>query len=127
MENEKWLPVVGYERNYEVSNLGRVRRREIPNSDKTFRVDKDGYLLVKMNVGGVRIRRPVHILVLEAFVGLRSPGTQTRHINGIPTDNRLKNLAWGTPKEDAADRERHGTILRGERHYTAIRRAQKPV
>lgn len=53
--------------------------------------------------------RYVHHLVLEAFVGPRPHGMQCRHINGNSLDNRLKNLAWGTPSEDNYDRVRHGT------------------
>jgi hypothetical protein len=32
----------------------------------------------------------------------------TRHLNGDPGDNRLANLAYGTPAENAADRRAHG-------------------
>jgi hypothetical protein len=37
------------------------------------------------------------------------------HGNGNPSDNRLKNLRWGTRLENKADSARHGTIPRGER------------
>lgn len=36
-----------------------------------------------------------------------------RHLNGIKTDNRPENLAWGTDKENAADALRLGEIKRG--------------
>jgi hypothetical protein len=52
----------------------------------------------------------VHRLILEAFVGPCPPGMCCRHLNGIKADNRIENLTWGTPKENTADREGHGTL-----------------
>lgn len=37
-----------------------------------------------------------------------------RHLNGRRDDNRLENLKWGTPGENAADRDAHGKTARGE-------------
>jgi hypothetical protein len=34
-------------------------------------------------------------------------------------NNRLENLSWGTPAENAADKIGHGTHNRGERHPLA--------
>lgn len=48
----------------------------------------------------------VHILVMLAFVGPRPDGMQTRHRNGIPDDNRLENLIYGTPGENSRDRDK---------------------
>lgn len=65
---------------------------------------------------------PVHKLILEAFVGKRPTDLVCRHLNGDPTDNRVANLCWGTPKENAQDSIRHGTAtcLRvGEDHIAA--------
>jgi hypothetical protein len=38
---------------------------------------------------------------------------QCRHLNGIPTDNRIENLCYGTISENIRDQVRHGT------HYAA--------
>ncbi len=50
----------------------------------------------------------INVLVLECFVGPRPPGMVCRHLNGDSRDNRLENLAWGTPKENTMDMFRHG-------------------
>lgn len=62
---------------------------------------------------GIRKNYLVHRLILEAFVGPCPEGMECRHLDGDPSNNRLENLRWGTPKENAADRVRHGTIYRG--------------
>ena len=119
--DEQWLPVRGYEGKYEVSDHGRVRT--VPILHKT-RGGGEAILPSRILTQHKRGGKPgdyyrgvsltqrshyVHRLVLEAFVGPCPPGQQCRHLNGIPTDNRLENLAWGTPSEDNFDRIRHGT------------------
>lgn len=59
-------------------------------------------------------RYAVHILVCEAFHGLRPEGKVAAHWNGDNQDNRSTNLRWATHKENCADKVRHGTQLRGE-------------
>jgi hypothetical protein len=58
--------------------------------------------------------RLVHRVVLEAFVGECPDGMECRHLNSIPTDNRLSNLRWGTRSENSMDRVRAG---RGPARY----------
>jgi hypothetical protein len=129
---EVWRPVVGHEKNFEVSNTGRVR--SLPHwfnhgvsGKHLFRDGKEiaqstaktGYKVVSLRD---RKKHLVHCLVLEAFVGPRPTGGQKYeacHGNGIKEDNRLENLRWGTMSENHADRVRHGVSNRGERCGTA--------
>lgn len=68
-------------------------------------------------------RRPrklfVHRAVLHTFIGEAPKNHESRHKNGIPGDNRLSNLAWGTRQEQREDERRHGTRCRGELSGTA--------
>jgi hypothetical protein len=73
-----------------------------------LRLSRRGYLRVNLFIGGRVVSRDVHQLVLEAFVGSRPEGMVCRHLNGVPTDNRVENLAWGTYGENNADIVRHG-------------------
>lgn len=65
-------------------------------------------------------RYAIQRLVLMTFVGPCPPGQQARHLNDIKTDNRLCNLAWGTAKQNCADRILNGGQCRGERSGHAI-------
>jgi len=103
---EVWKSVPGYEGRYEVSDLGRVR-----SLDRALALTrmKSGHLSVRLN----RKFHYVHRLVLSVFVcqpkeyasGIR---VEARHLDGDPTNNALKNLSWGSVKENRADRRRLG-------------------
>src|SRR5260221_193401 len=74
---ERWLPVVGYEGLYEVSDLGRVRsllrkggnNRWYGGDIKRSSLDQAGYLYVSLSRGGKGSRKRIHQLVAEAFIG----------------------------------------------------------
>lgn len=111
---ERWLPVVGYEGRYEVSDLGRVRstpRRRTRGGLLTPAL-REGYPFVVLYLNGTRHAHSVHHLVLEAFVGPRPEGQVARHGSPDRQDNRLANLCWGTYKENEADKLRDGTAFR---------------
>jgi len=122
-----WRDVIGYEGLYQVSDGGEVRSldRTVDHgrgftrwlTGKTFkpRPDGEGYPRVCLSKAGKEATRRTHQLVLEAFVGPKPEGYVTRHLNGIPSDNRVENLCWGTQMQNQADRKLHGTSNEGER------------
>ena len=139
--DERWLPVVGYEGLYEVSDRGRVRSldREIvvmmpggwkTASGRTVRRYRGkilkmnpsrGYPAVVLSLMGKQDTRDVHQLVMEAFVGPRPAGQEGRHLNDVKTDCRWpENLMYGTKKENFADRVLNGKGNRGERQGLAV-------
>ncbi len=119
----EWRKIAGYD-NYEVSNYGYVRNALTGKILKGIIVDNERRLQVKLYVKGKngkdRIHR-IHRLVLEAFVGECPKGMECRHLDGNPFNNHISNLRWGTPKENCADRERHGRVpdFRGEKCSSA--------
>ncbi|QDF19815.1 HNH endonuclease [Mycobacterium phage LilSpotty] len=106
---------------YQASNDGRVRTLDrmepqgargmcfLPGRELSL-FPIDGYLTFDIKKRKVK----VHRFVCEVFNGPPpSPTHEVRHLNGDPRDNRPENLAWGTAKENATDRVRHGRQYRG--------------
>lgn len=125
METELWRDVPEYEGLYRVSDQGRVMSLVGPHGERRERILKPGigshgYFLVTLCKNGKIRSHNIHRLVLRAFKRpMRKDQTVTRHLNGIRTDNRLCNLAWGSPRENQTDRVLHGTDNRGERYGLA--------
>lgn len=123
---ERWLPIPGYCGIYEVSDAGRVRSNPRVTASGTLgkdgllkpQIGSNGYARVQLSKDGKVVRASVQRLVLITFVGPASELAQACHWNGIRSDNRLANLRWGSPRENALDCTRHGTRFdnRGDRH-----------
>jgi len=111
---ENWLNVVDFEGIYEVSNFGNIRSSKNKQLKK-ITIDSNGrpYLGLWKN-NKQKIVRP-HKLVLEAFVGKAPQGMECCHNDGNQQNNRLENLRWDTPKNNHADKLKHGTSNTGER------------
>jgi hypothetical protein len=116
MSAERWLPVVGYEGRYEVSDQGRVKSIARPDSRGRRRAERylrprrgaRGHLSVALYAGAVRDDRQVHNIVLTAFVGRCPEGLEGCHWNDTPADNRLENLRWDTRSANVIDMVRNG-------------------
>lgn len=101
---EEWRPVKGYEGYYEVSNLGRVRgvERTIIMPDgrvhvrkqriKSLYMNPDGYMTVKLSKDAHDVRRPVHRMVYESFIGDIPDGMEINHMDFNRTNNTPDNL-----------------------------------
>jgi len=106
MTAERWLPVVGYEGWYEVSNLGRVKRVRPGRRTRVGKILKpgrnsSGYGSVCLYVNGVRRSRPVHILAATAFIGPYPAGKEVNHKDGIKANCHIENLEYVTQSENS--------------------------
>ena len=123
---ERWLPVIGYQGAYEVSDQGRVRSldRRIPYSDGRKPRLQRGRILRPGDTGtgllvhlgrGMQNQKAVHRLVLEAFVGPCPPGMEGCHWNDNHHDNRLENLRWDTHGANELDKARNLRARKAEK------------
>lgn len=112
MDNEKWLPVVGYEGMYEVSDQGRVRSldREIifkyslgirRGAMKVTRPATGGYHVVGLGKDGKYSTLKVHRLIARAFLG-EPPADKpnVNHIDFVRDNNRAENLEYCSQSEN---------------------------
>lgn len=89
LPNEIWIQTY-CSKIYEVSNLGRVRNK-INKILLNGSVNKNGYVIYSLEDKSYF----AHRLVLQSFQPIDNFEEMTGdHINGIKTDNSLKNLRW---------------------------------
>jgi DNA-binding NarL/FixJ family response regulator len=116
MENniEIWKDVVGYEEYYQVSNLGRIKRkpRKIINKGsncvQTLKEReimpykwRKGYFVVRLTDENKHVKRYfIHRLVAQAFIPNPENKSQVNHISGNKADNSVHNLEWVTLQEN---------------------------
>lgn len=114
---------------YEVSRSGQVfsiasNWRGYGRREMRKHVHTDGYQVVHLTINGKKKRFRVHKLVaLRHLPPKPSPKHEIRHLDGDRLNNHADNLTWGTQKQNADDRERHGRTSRGEKHSKLIKAA----
>jgi hypothetical protein len=118
---ELWRPVLGAEGRYEVSSLGRVRSllRKTPQVLKPS-TGTHGYSILYIYVDGKRRMRSVHQLVAEAFIGPRPDEVDVRHLNGVKSDCRAANLAFGSRSQNMLDAVAHGQNVNSQKTHCGV-------
>jgi hypothetical protein len=115
---EVWRPIPGYD-GYEASNLGRVRSldRWLEKKNRVKWFQRGRVLRQPSDHGYPRTKLGyVHTLVMLAFYGPPPDGMWAAHNDGDSSNNRLDNLRYATPSDNAMDRVAHGTANRGSRN-----------
>lgn len=125
---EEWRPVPGYEGNYEVSSLGRVRRVKTHGRSGKARIGyvfqpkpkSNGYLSVDLTYGPGKKRSVlVSKLVAEAFLGPRPPGKEVNHKDLNRANNVVENLEYITHSENQLHSTRLTRARCGEKNGVA--------
>jgi hypothetical protein len=124
---EEWRAVIGFEGSYEVSSHGRIRSldRYACNSNGITRLlrgrilvqakSKTKYLKAYFCINGVHTKKAIHVVVAEAFLGVKpSRGMAVNHKDLNTLNNAYLNLEWVTPKQN-------------QRHAAAKRMHLKPI
>lgn len=107
-DSEKWLPIVGQESNYLVSDCGRVysiRNMRMLKLSNGIRSGKPYYFSATLPDRGLVF---VHCLMMESFVGPRPVGHEVNHKDGNKQNNHLNNLEYVTKSENAKHAHRLG-------------------
>lgn len=104
---EEWKSVLGFEEYFEISNLGRLKRKmyyrynfkngkhEKIKCNRIVTPTKDrGYLKVNLSVNGKRYLRYIHRLVAEVFITNPKKYKEVNHKDSNPSNNCVDNLEW---------------------------------
>lgn len=102
--SDEYRPIPGYEGLYSITREGRVWSYRT-NKELKPQLHNGGYMIIFLT-------RPdekgcwlgIGPLVLTTFIGPQPLDQECRHLNGIPTDNNLDNLKWGTHTDNMKDK-----------------------
>ena len=125
IDPQAFVPLVGYESFYEINSFGAIRRigkacgARVGHTLKPQLHTSRGYLIIRLCAGGVCHSYDVHTLVARTFIGPRPLGMEVCHHDGSRTNPCLSNLRYDTPTGNNADKQRHGTVNRGEKNGQA--------
>lgn len=104
---EEWRNVPGYERFYQISNLGRLRSLDRISCGKKYigkmlanTLDSKGYLFNCLCKDFVKKQFRRHQLVALAFIPNDDKQLEINHIDGNKLNNMVGNLEWITHKEN---------------------------
>ncbi|WP_312432724.1 NUMOD4 domain-containing protein [Lacrimispora sp.] len=125
---EEWRNIEGYEKSYQVSNLGRIKslERRVTCSNGREKSIKErilkpvdnqkGYLHVGLYADGFVKRYKVHRLVAGAFIDNPLCLAEVNHIDENKSNNQVNNLEWMTRKDNfyyGTGRERAAKARKG--------------
>lgn len=100
--SEVWQDIQGYSGIYQVGTSGRIRSLKKGKIEllKPY-INNIGYAVLSLYANHKQKTCHVHKLVAGTFLVKVDGKNYIDHINGIETDNRIDNLRWCTPKENA--------------------------
>lgn len=106
--DEQWWYIEGIP-GYMVSDYGRVWSIKTHQFIKVKPMDSHGHLGVCLYVNGKCYYEYIHRLMAKAFIPNPCEHNIVRHLDDIPNNNDLNNLAWGTQKDNQRDSIKNGT------------------
>jgi len=132
---EVWKDIPGYENIYQVSNLGNIKRLSskiwINKNNGYYRyyseeiltpiISKSGYYHVNLYNNKKLQTFRINRLVLIAFDRLPNDKEVSMHLDNNKLNNSLKNLKWGTVKDNVQQmhREKRNNCVTGSKNPMA--------
>lgn len=104
--NEIWVLAYDYEKYYEVSNTGKIRKLSTKR-ELVGHISKHGYRRVSLSKNNKNVNVSVHKIVIQSFLGDKK-GFVVNHKNGIKLDNNINNLEWCTISENTLHSYKNG-------------------
>lgn len=112
LQPNEWKDIPGYEGHYQAHPSGQIRsvdkmvnarngKRKKAGKVLNPGITWKGYERVSLSMNCKAKNHSVHKLILKTFTENPLNKPEVNHINGIKTDNRLENLEWCTPSENA--------------------------
>ncbi|MCQ2231427.1 MAG: NUMOD4 domain-containing protein [Paludibacteraceae bacterium] len=104
IDGEIWKPVSGFEKLYEISNIGRIRvldknvvGRKVFGKILAPKKTRNGYLMIHLHGDdGTEKNCLIHRLVADAFIQNPENLPCVNHKDFIRTNNKVENLEWCT-------------------------------
>ena len=128
---ELWRDIPEYNNLYQASNLGQIRSvdrivkvtgqnpRRLKSRTLSQAIFGAGYYLVNLSKNNIPKTRLVHRLIMSAFHGPCPDGYEVNHKDGDKSNNRLDNLEYMTPTENAQHGYQIGLTPKGSQRSDA--------
>lgn len=116
---EIWKNIKDFRELYQVSNLGRVRRRDTKRVLKLLNISK-GYKGIRLyKTKKEATTKKIHRLVAEYFIPNPLNLPQVNHIDGNKSNNKVSNLEWCSNDYNMNHAILNKLILKGEKRYSS--------
>lgn len=89
---EVWKPAKGFERKFEVSNLGGIRVKDSSGGYKLHIKNQKLYFYISTTINGKNRNFQLHRIIYETFVGKIPEKHIIHHIDGNKQNNAVSNL-----------------------------------
>ncbi len=110
LKMEIWKPVPAFESHYSICNYGNIISHHKRYKDHIIhpRIDRGGYLSVRLSKEGKTYTRYVHRLLAEAFIPNPLGLPHVHHRSGNKLQNDLKNLQWVSHQTNVIEAYKQG-------------------
>ena len=94
---EKWVDIEGYEKEYQISNYGRLKSLKNNLIMKPM-IATNGYLIACLWKNGKQKKYVIHRLVAKAFLDNPNNYKEVNHIDEDKNNNNVNNYEWCSHK-----------------------------